>query len=923
MSVREEENVIEDVVDYTEEQMYNWYIKHSNKAGLTSIISAITNKQGTEKLTSISNKIKKMYEGDGIDGVELNENWNEFFRELDTLKAKNNIPPPEGINIKVPTIDERIDIYQKSPEYTDLFESIDDDFKSILDENYQKSAGNFEEKIIEFDDAPTIDFTKTEGLLEDLKPMEIVSGEDAVVVSNWSKFVNRGLGNDIKQAVYSRLESLGGETFISTSERGFFIGEEETVGTAVRSVSLEIISASRLSSLALTIGRSLAWGFLVGLAVWGAFELLEKMTGIDWSPILDKMLDPTLGDKFALQEISKGIRLGDKDTDKLIELQQANRYIRKLDELRKMINNVYLTYYRIVEKINFEPETKEIKFENYFKNHKNNLLWVKDKNLIKRFDDILVETENKYYGKTDSPTNYNDKWTITNRTKWENDVLTKINKLIEQDNYRIAEELKKRKEIIDSQDAQLINSLLFENAIPFNLVFWSLIWSIKAYTDPDTDLADKLLKGYAPFGEFDFETKPINGVMDFITEKIEDSFVPTFNNWISTTIAYSPHSNILFIAFRGTDYNQMFRYNPNGLLNFLHNLFLDFKTTTVPFEGINNHRFNIHSGFLEAFLTIKQKLLTRLRVLVDRYNPREVIFTGHSLGSAISKVCMIDKEISEYATAYIGFGSPRVSAGSHDKDVYRKRWGNRSLRINNSDDIISYLPLPLHGYRFLDKGLLIDRSDNYKTALLDGDYRYKKYSDYLDKIASMGGHNRINYLDSICYLVIRRPINIPKLNPDYPNILHSTNTREGLYLRACAYKAFIGISKLNKPKVVLNLLKFFNQFEKLDINKDGFISRDEYNHHFLRGSRLPQDDIVEFSMPPFDSLDFNGDNLISFKEFLNYGMQNITKGLNIVPTPVNPIITDIENLLMNIEKLVILPETNNLRNSFVEYLTIF
>jgi hypothetical protein len=76
-------------------------------------------------------------------------------------------------------------------------------------------------------------------------------------------------------------------------------------------------------------------------------------------------------------------------------------------------------------------------------------------------------------------------------------------------------------------------------------------------------------------------------------------------------------------------------------------------------------------------------------------------------------------------------------------------------------------------------------------------------------------------------------------------------------------------------------------------------------------------------MPPFDSLDFNGDNLISFKEFLNYGMQNITKGLNIVPTPVNPIITDIENLLMNIEKLVILPETNNLRNSFVEYLTIF
>jgi hypothetical protein len=923
-----EEQVLQELVEMTERQVYDWYIKNTSKAGLTSIISYKTT---PPNLRNIAQKIKDILDNaiSGINRQELDAEWNNFYKEIDELAARKSLPPPEGIVLKIEPQSVDIEGVAQSmekllSEEKQLYSQIDSDFKSIIDNAYNNTykSHQVEVKEIEFEEAPTIDFTRSEGLVEDFKPMEVVSGEEGIIVRDWANYIKNGLGMENQALIYNRLESLGGETYIELSEQGRFIGQsiEEAEGVFTRVISRQVITVANFRRYGLIIGRSIAWGFVIGLGVWAAFRLLEEVTGIDWTPVLDGLMSPgSLQYKKQLENISSDIgetRFGNVSlNNKLVQVRPLVTHIERLEELRKMVNRVYNCYYQIVEKTNYQASVEEISFKNYLQNHKSKLLWVVDSKLIKRFDDFLVTPTKRYSGRTDFPTKLNNRWTQKNRADWETEVLRNIHTLIQSDNLKVCEELKKRKELNDNKDKQLVETLLFETALPYNLIFWSLIWSSKAYSDPFTKFSGQLLKGYAPFGEFDFDAKPIDNTFDFITETIEDSRIPILNLWLSATLAYSPHQNVLFVASRGTDFDQINRLNPAGMINFLHNALIDIALTKTDYEGIMEHHFSVHSGFLTAFLNLKDRLLTRIRVLVDRYNPREVIFTGHSLGSAISKVCMIDKDISQYATAYIGFGSPRVTAGVGDKEIYRKRWGNRSIRINNADDLVSYLPLPIQGYHFMDKGLLIDRQTG-KQRILDGDYRYKTAGEYLDKLAGMEGHNRVKYLESCCNLVIPRPVNIPEFIGEFSII--DPGHPQSIYLKSCAYKAFISLTKLNSAKVVLNLLRFFSQFQKLDLDTDGNISRQEYTHIF-RGRRLAK--TLGIELPDFDLMDLDGNGLISFKEFLGYSMRQITGDLNIVPIVPSkiPTVVDIEDL-GNILRLVILPERKS--ENLVEYLTI-
>ena len=817
-------------------------------------------------------------------------------------------------------------------------------FENAMNEGYATLETSTPEFIAEI---PTINFSETvynefgQVVSETLRPMEIMtSAEEAEALRGWVSVVSNIFPQAWREQLIARMPRLGGYRIIEMVEDSGFTVEAEAegvVGYLTRRVMSQIPYWSIIAPEFAMIARGAIFVFNVVLIL----QVIEELTGFDPFHLNVRKNIKRMREQMGGLEVKLG---GVSPRD------QLNRLINKLNAMRMTLNRVYNAYYTLVDKQPFTPALRNIEIleddgtgatdydpnvvMDYLHESGFNLGWCEDPLLLKRIDE-RISMVRKFSGLTPDPTTYNNVWTVEDRKAWEGAAFKIIYDMIRIDSNKIAEELDRRKEKIGDTEKKLTEDILFQN-FPTSLAFWSLIWSCKAYSDPKANFADLLLKGFAPFRDFDFDNKPINTTMDFITEDVKSEW--RFDNidwWLNAKLAYSPSQDIMYVAFRGTDFNQLTN-GFGGWTRVVRNAIIDgvgMLVGSAHHEGIDNHTFKIYAGFLEAFLTIKDRLVQRLSFWQKIYNPREVIFTGHSLGSALASVGMVDKDTAKYATAFIGFGTPRVFT-TGDVDVYNKHWGFRSWRVNNIDDLVSYWPLPepIQGYAFTGKGVMMDR-ESRKVAYIDGDYRFANFGNYLKKIAGMAGHSRIAYLSAFCDIEIPRPANIDPIFTEKASsatriielrrgindeqLVLSDKTRQGIYLRSCAYKAFLVQAKINKPLVVLGLLRLFLEFGKLDLNVDGKLTRDEYERHKarLRGRRLPEEE--ELPMPDFDFMDMDGDGLITFKEYLTQSIKLLTKNTNVIPLPPEPTI-DIE--AVKILGLAILPPRTS--SSLIEYLVV-
>jgi predicted lipase len=131
-------------------------------------------------------------------------------------------------------------------------------------------------------------------------------------------------------------------------------------------------------------------------------------------------------------------------------------------------------------------------------------------------------------------------------------------------------------------------------------------------------------------------------------------------------------NDIAYITFRGTDDILNIATDLNG---FLVNIKED---TDVK----------VHKGFYAQFTSIKEWILNDLK----RIKPKKIIFTGHSMGSAIATIAAaifaLDKTLPEITC--IGFGSPRTG-DKNFKALYNTHVKN-SYRITNTYDPVPLLP---------------------------------------------------------------------------------------------------------------------------------------------------------------------------------------------------------------------------------------
>lgn len=123
----------------------------------------------------------------------------------------------------------------------------------------------------------------------------------------------------------------------------------------------------------------------------------------------------------------------------------------------------------------------------------------------------------------------------------------------------------------------------------------------------------------------------------------------------------------VIVAFRGT----VPEYLPNWIVD------LEMLSTICVYAtrgSSSGGHGSVHCGFLTAYATVKQQLLSALTDIINSTSPSALTlsFTGHSLGGALATVAAADIQTSlgelhpsgaylpSFVTRVVTFGSPRV-----------------------------------------------------------------------------------------------------------------------------------------------------------------------------------------------------------------------------------------------------------------------
>jgi hypothetical protein len=111
----------------------------------------------------------------------------------------------------------------------------------------------------------------------------------------------------------------------------------------------------------------------------------------------------------------------------------------------------------------------------------------------------------------------------------------------------------------------------------------------------------------------------------------------------------------------------------------------------------------LHTGFLDAYISVRDNLLVDVDKLVQQYPDHTVTFTGHSLGGALAIIAGLDyaRQHPEHSVDVFAITPPRV--GNADFVHAVSHQGNlKTHRLMNSRDGISQMPPTWFGYRHVD-----------------------------------------------------------------------------------------------------------------------------------------------------------------------------------------------------------------------------
>ena len=172
---------------------------------------------------------------------------------------------------------------------------------------------------------------------------------------------------------------------------------------------------------------------------------------------------------------------------------------------------------------------------------------------------------------------------------------------------------------------------------------------------------------------------------DVYSEDIEssDEFLESKDTYAQATVTLDGSQAI--VCFRGTDSVSDWKSN--------------FDMCRVPFlsRKHRNPELEVHSGFFIGHNSVKAKIYAKLNAIVESGKCDSILFTGHSAGATLAKLCAFDfVNDKNLELSIISFGSPKIGNAA-----FATGFGGSNIkctRIVNDNDGIALTPL-FSGYR--------------------------------------------------------------------------------------------------------------------------------------------------------------------------------------------------------------------------------
>jgi hypothetical protein len=197
-------------------------------------------------------------------------------------------------------------------------------------------------------------------------------------------------------------------------------------------------------------------------------------------------------------------------------------------------------------------------------------------------------------------------------------------------------------------------------------------------------------------------------------------------------VAFSQPENAVVVSFRGSI---------QDIQNWATNLDY-FKTN--PFQAYPDA--GVHEGFYNAWLALRDPVLSAVTSLSSTHGTKTLYATGHSLGGALAVHAAFDLATnSGFDATLFSYGQPRTGDYKFAQAVLERV--TAVYRVTHRQDLVPHVPLQMMGFYHLSSEVFFPDETGVNHRLCDGTGEDKTCANDCGFLGCVSVPNHLTYMD--------------------------------------------------------------------------------------------------------------------------------------------------------------------------------